>query len=341
MNKKQQLDKLLNRPEPKNNEATASTSTNTGSQTETANETNEFQHVIDPAFFNQFNRSIRFDDIQNSFKQFNGKSEIDTWIQHFCEQSIIFRLNDLEKFVYAKKLMIDTAALWIRFESEATNFNELMIELREEFRRKTNNAVIHEKLRQTKKQQHETSMEYLYRMLETAAEGNIETKDVIFYTIQNLPGPMSAKSFMHDADTLKQFKRKLESFDNFQLAYCDVSKQNKKFDVSTGETNKIRANCLNCGDLHETISCPHKQRGPRCFNCNQFAHHLSKDCPNKTNDDNSTHVPRINIIRKNRSHEHSAEKIDQDIESHRHHQTANLSLQQKIDKALYDYEMKR
>lgn len=55
MNKKQQLDKLLDRPEPKNNEATASTSTNTGSQTETANETNEFQHVIDPAFFNQFN----------------------------------------------------------------------------------------------------------------------------------------------------------------------------------------------------------------------------------------------------------------------------------------------
>lgn len=95
-------------------------------------------------------KNIRFDDIHSSFKKFNGKSDINNWIRHFCDLSEIFELNELEKFIYAKKLLIETAELWAKFESESTNFRELLIELRDEFQKSTNSAIIHEKLKQRK-----------------------------------------------------------------------------------------------------------------------------------------------------------------------------------------------
>lgn len=80
-----------------------------------------------------------------------------------------------------------------------------------------------------------------------------------------MPGSVGSESFMHDADTLSQLKRKLQSYDELQIVYTGVNKQDKKPEATNVEKNR-RLHCINCGELHDTANCPHKDKGPRCFN---------------------------------------------------------------------------
>lgn len=36
-----------------------------------------------------------------------------------------------------------------------------------------------------------------------------------------------------------------------------------------------RKRCFNCGEFHETTDCPSKEKGPKCFICNQWGHKSS------------------------------------------------------------------
>lgn len=98
-------------------------------------------------------KNLRFDDIKRSFKEFHGDKHlsIDSWLRHFIDQSEIFDLDDFEKFVYAKRLLKGTAKLFVEFESKATNWGELAQELIDEFDKKVNSALIHQKLQERKK----------------------------------------------------------------------------------------------------------------------------------------------------------------------------------------------
>lgn len=269
MSKKEQLDSLLNRP---------TTSKNT-SDTQAENMEYQVQEirsqnltVEDPVILRKF---IRFDDIESSFKRFNGKSDVHKWLRQFQEQSLIFGLSNLEKFVYAKKLMTEIARRWTKFESEATTFEELKIELINEFSRKQNTALTHSKLRERKKKPGESPLEYLYEMLEIASESNVETRAVITYTIEGLPGTSQSKSHMFEADNLKEFKRKLEAFETEHQISNENPKANKK---ETSKKDEKRKHCYNCGELHETSECPDKIKGTKCFKCNEFGH-ISRSCP--------------------------------------------------------------
>lgn len=160
-------------------------------------------------------KNLRFDDIKRSFKEFHGDKHlsIDSWLRHFIDQSEIFDLDDFEKFVYAKRLLKGTAKLFVEFESKATNWGELAQELIDEFDKKVNSALIHQKLQERKKKKDESSTEYLYEMLSIATLTDIDIPAIITYTVNGLPGSTSMKSFMYEAEHLKEFKKKLLSYD--------------------------------------------------------------------------------------------------------------------------------
>lgn len=226
----------------------------------------------------------RFEDIKTAFNEYNGKSCISLWIQNFQEQSIVFGLNEFEKLIYAKRLMSEDAALWLKFESKAKTFNELLTELRDEYSSKLNSALIHEKLRNRKKTTNETAIQYLYSMLEIGTQGNIEIQAIILYTINGLPGPPESKGFMYEAQNLKDFKQKLSSYEmqNF------TTQQNKE---------RKRLHCYNCGELHDTSTCPNRNKGPKCFSCGSFGHQ-SQSCHSQ-----KSNQSQINIIKQTKPHE--------------------------------------
>lgn len=308
--KKQSLDSLLNRPQ-----VSASTSAETRNirqetiDNPTVSPTTTSSNTIaipEPTFLR---RNVRFEDIQASFRNYDGQSNFDAWIDQFEEQSMIFGLNDIEKFIYAKKLMVGTAQLFTKYESQAKTFFDYASELHEEFGKKHNSAVTHEKLRNRHKNQDETTTEYLYSMLAIAAEGDVELQAVITYIVQGLPGPSSAKSFMLEAENMKEFKKKLAAFDTQQKFFHETAKiqsrqarsnpyvnakpvQDPKA-TKVKEERKPRMHCYNCGDFHRSEDCPNKEKGPKCFNCNQFGHR-SDSCPSPKRDNK----PRINMIRR-------------------------------------------
>lgn len=75
--------------------------------------------------------SLRFDDMKKSFKMFKGDGHISifSWLQYFQDQSEIFQLSPLEKFIYARRLMDDSAKSFIEHGSKAVNFDQLAKEL--------------------------------------------------------------------------------------------------------------------------------------------------------------------------------------------------------------------
>lgn len=116
MNKREQLNKFLNRP----------VNTPAIEKPKEMPDQNSSETQVNT-------KHIRFADIENTFRKFNGQQNINQWINHFNEQAIVFKFNDLEKFVFAKKLLHENEALWVQHESEATTFVELIQELKDEY----------------------------------------------------------------------------------------------------------------------------------------------------------------------------------------------------------------
>lgn len=224
------------------------------------------------------NGNMRFDDIIKTFKKFKGDCHLNifTWLRNFKEQSEVFHLSPLEKFVYAKRLMDGTAKSFVEFESTAINFVQLEAELIEEYGKSVNSALIHQKLQERKKKKDETPTQYLYEMLSIAAQTDIDTAAIITHTINGLPGPSSLKCHMYEAKDLRSFKDKLLAY---EIQYAMTKNDQKKGDPDNRRNKEKSINgtrqprCYNCGDTsHDTPSCPSKDKGPKCFRCNLFGH---------------------------------------------------------------------
>lgn len=126
---------------------------------------------------------LRFGDIAQSFKKFNGECHMSVraWLKHFNEQSQVFRLSPFEKLIYAKRLMDGTAALFVEYESKATDFERLAEELIDEYGKNINSALTHQKLQERRKKKNETVIEYLYGMLSIASSSEIDIAAIITY----------------------------------------------------------------------------------------------------------------------------------------------------------------
>lgn len=241
---------------------------------------------------------LRFDDVVGAFKSFKGdnRRNVRAWIQHFEQQTDEFQFSSIQKFIFAKRLLKDDAKLFLEFESKATTWATLKMELIEEFDTKINSALVHQRLRERKKKPNESIMSYLYEMLTIASLGDIDTPAIITYTVDGLPESSNVKGFMYEATTLKEFKAKIRSYEILR---------GRNFDQSECKQPGTSAErCMNCGAKnHNTVKCPDKDKGRRYFRCNSFGH-MSANC--KAEQDEST--KRINFIQRVES------KIEEDEE---------------------------
>lgn len=226
---------------------------------------------------------LKLDDIIASFKPFKGDGHynIEKWLLHFEEQCCIFQLSEMQKFIFAKRVLKGVAKSFVDHESSAVTWRELRAELRREFNQPINSVLIHQKLTQRKKKSSESSLEYLYEMLELGSQGGLDVQAILTHTINGIPGPSHLKSFLFDARDLQEFKRKLRSFE----VQLNQLQQNNKENDEQNQRNKCRNDrCPNCGDTsHSRETCPNSQKGPKCFRCNEFGH-LAACCFNNPSD---------------------------------------------------------
>lgn len=99
----------------------------------------------------------KFDDIISAFKTFKGDNttKVFSWISHFENQSNEFKFSDIQKFILTKRLMKDSARLFLNFESVATSWTMLKRELIQEFNTKINSSIVHQKVIKRKKKEKE------------------------------------------------------------------------------------------------------------------------------------------------------------------------------------------
>lgn len=150
-------------------------------------------------------RNIRFEDVEKTFKTFsrNKGTNINSWINHFSDQCIVFELNEFEKFIFAKRLTKGNAKQFIEHESEATIWNELEDELTKEYGKNINSAIPGK----TKEKRGIINSIYV-QMLSIATQTNIDIEVVITYIVDGPPGSAQSKSFMYGAETLKDYTRR-------------------------------------------------------------------------------------------------------------------------------------
>lgn len=108
------------------------------------------------------------------------------WLRDFEEQADIFNWNDLQKHVYARRLMAGSAKLYVSNELKSKNWNQLKAGIIEEFTIKVNSTLIHKKLAETKKKKDKKFREYCYRMIDIASPANIDTTAVITYIVDGI-----------------------------------------------------------------------------------------------------------------------------------------------------------
>jgi len=138
-----------------------------------------YQEAVQPS-------SSRFTlrDIQDSVSSFSGSEQEDVnhWLSEFDDVAF-----NLQKFIYAKPLLIGAAKIYIKSTSGVMGWIELKIALKEEFGKKLCSAEIHKILRQRQKQPKETCIEYLYSLMEISKPINLDKESLVSYFVDGIP----------------------------------------------------------------------------------------------------------------------------------------------------------
>lgn len=157
--------------------------------------------------------AIRFEEVRKSFNTFNG-SNVERRINMFEEQSTLFALNETTNFLFAKKLLIGAAKLYIDFETTSTNWNQLKEELQEEFEHRVNSSLVHQQFtNRRKKQTKHLLLEHLHEMLTIGAQCDMDIRSILSHTTNGVPGTDFIKTILYDAQNLREFKYKLETYE--------------------------------------------------------------------------------------------------------------------------------
>lgn len=142
--------------------------------------------------------------------------------------------------------------------------------------------AVHRELSRRKKTIDESYQAYIYKMLEIAAQANIDTPSVIRYIIEGIQDDAVNKTILHGAKTIRELKEKFVQYEAIKKEGKSKTKQSKweekkkmtQEDTSSTETRR----CFNCGSRdHLGKVCPTKDKGTKCFKCNQYGH-IAKSC---------------------------------------------------------------
>ena len=96
---------------------------------------------------------LTFRDVEASLEQFSGddKTSIRRWINDFEEMSTLCEWSDIQKVVYAKRLLCGSAKLFVTYEKCTKTWKKLKSALKEEFSEIVDSHAVHKELSNRKK----------------------------------------------------------------------------------------------------------------------------------------------------------------------------------------------
>lgn len=242
---------------------------------------------------------LTYRDVEDALETFSGddSQKFERWITQFEETAHLCSWTNVQKVIYAKRLLRGSAKLFANYECSAKSWTKFRNSLKEEFSAVTNTKMVHQQLSQIKKKADESYQEYIYRVLDIASHAEMELEAKIQYIIDGIQDYESNKMILYGAKTIKELRQKFvhyEAMVNRSKVKSDAGKQklknnNKTYISSQKSSDGQNKKCYNCGDKqHMGKDCPNKAKGTKCFSCGEFGH-ISTKCPSKDNKD--THLP--------------------------------------------------
>ncbi|GBM50063.1 hypothetical protein AVEN_138844-1 [Araneus ventricosus] len=175
------------------------------------------------------NTVINYSDIESAISKFNAESHenIANWLDHFENISQLFSLSDLQKFIFAKRSLGGTAALFVRTEPQINSWQKLKQALVDEFSFEINSAHLHELLSKRKMRDSESAPEYFLKMKELCSSGKIEDGALMHYVIKGINDRQENKTILYECKNLFEFKEKLKVY---EVIKSDYAKSKTVFD---------------------------------------------------------------------------------------------------------------
>ncbi|GBN16861.1 Retrovirus-related Pol polyprotein from transposon 297 [Araneus ventricosus] len=175
------------------------------------------------------NTVINYSDIESAISKFNAESHenIANWLDHFENISQLFSLSDLQKFIFAKRSLGGTAALFVRTEPQINSWQKLKQALIDEFFFEINSAHLHELLSKRKMRDSESAPEYFLKMKELCSSGKIEDAALMYYVIKGINDRQENKTILYGCKNLFEFKEKLKVY---EVIKSDYAKSKAVFD---------------------------------------------------------------------------------------------------------------
>lgn len=205
--------------------------------------------------------TFSFRDIEESMNSFAGKGAytVKRWINEIEQSAIVFNWSELQRLVYAKKLLKGTARNFLR-TIEANTWEELKEQLCDEFDESVCEADVHKTLSETKKSAKENFHDYLLRMCEIGKAHAIGDESIIKYIINGLSDDQCNKQMLYGATSMKEFKVKYFAYEKFKSEFAPK----KELGTKRGTKNEANAN----GDKSDAP----KKDERKCFLCGESGH---------------------------------------------------------------------
>ncbi|GBM77993.1 Retrovirus-related Pol polyprotein from transposon 297 [Araneus ventricosus] len=175
------------------------------------------------------NTVINYSDIESAISKLNAESHenITNWLDHFENIFQLFSLSDLQKFIFAKRSLGGTAALFVRTEPQINSWQKLKQALIDEFSFEINSAHLLELLSKRKMRDSESAPEYFLKMKELCSSGKIEDAALMHYVIKGINDRQGNKTVLYGCKNLFEFKEKLKVY---EVIKSDYAKSKAVFD---------------------------------------------------------------------------------------------------------------
>ncbi|RLU26617.1 hypothetical protein DMN91_000413 [Ooceraea biroi] len=129
--------------------------------------------------------------------------------------------------------------------------------------------AVHQELSRLKEISDESYQAYIYKMLEIAAQADVDTQSEIQYIIEGIQDDASNKTVLHGAKTIRELKEKFIQYEAIKKEGKSRMKPKEKKTTRRDTSSTEAKRCFNCGSRdHFGKACPMKDKGAKCFKCN-------------------------------------------------------------------------